>query len=91
MRGACIGRGLLFKGGVWLLTLADGEPCLPKAKGSVSGCGGGVDAAFGASAPCLCGRFLLKAFEPPEVGGGGGGDVPHAPGGTVVGRGCISA
>lgn len=55
--------------------LADGEPCLPKAKGSVSGCGGGVDAALEASAPCLCGRFLLKAFVPLEVRGG----VPHAP------------
>lgn len=71
-----------------MLTLADGEPCLPKPNGSVSGCGGGVDAALGATAPCLCGRFLLKAFEPPKVGGGG---VPPAPGGAVRGGGCISA
>lgn len=78
----------MFRGGVWLLTLADGEPCLPKAKGSVTGCKGGVDAALGGSAPCLCGLFLLKAFEPPEVSGGG---VPQAPGGAVCGGGCISA
>lgn len=82
--GLCIGSGLLFVGGVWLLPAMGEKFCLPKAKGSVTGIVGGAAGVIAAAAPCLWGLFLLNELGPPDGGGG-----PLAPGGVARGGGCI--
>ncbi len=51
--GPCIGSGLLFVGGAWLPPAMGEKLCLPKAKGSVTGCVGGAAGVIAAAAPCL--------------------------------------